>query len=440
MKRTLYLIPVVAFVVLGVTAVKAQDAKPTPTPTALTVKRVNVYSKSGRWCPMSTPTPTPTAATSTPSATAPSQEVCTAGIGDRVIVEVGGLSERIKAGALKPADLVLFLNGRPLAGVKGIPASTSDSDWVAFDLKRTNDSSDAWAALLGRPGFQRHRGVSVGVGLPDQQAFPADGNAQMIINLRLYHKGWAIFALIVLILTIALFFYLAKRTGIVRDTGPPKVTATERPYSLARIQAAFWFFLIIGSFIFLYLVTGDYNTITEQALILMGIGTGTALGAAMIDANKNESANEDLSQLEPQQARLQTEVAELTKQQTDLQNKIAAAGAAATDADKGTLSTITTSLSEKQAELTVVTNKINVAASGLTKPVTGGFRRDLLTDADGTNFHRFQMVAWTLILGFLFVVGVYKALSMPEFSGTLLALMGISAGTYLGFKIPEKQS
>jgi hypothetical protein len=26
---------------------------------------------------------------------------------------------------------------------------------------------------------------------------------------------------------------------------------------------------------------------------------------------------------------------------------------------------------------------------------------------------------------------------MPEFSGTLLGLMGISAGTYFGLKIPE---
>jgi hypothetical protein len=29
---------------------------------------------------------------------------------------------------------------------------------------------------------------------------------------------------------------------------------------------------------------------------------------------------------------------------------------------------------------------------------------------------------------------------MPEFSTTLLALMGISSGTYLGFKIPERQN
>jgi hypothetical protein len=27
---------------------------------------------------------------------------------------------------------------------------------------------------------------------------------------------------------------------------------------------------------------------------------------------------------------------------------------------------------------------------------------------------------------------------MPDFDNTLLALMGVSSGTYLGFKIPEK--
>ena len=32
------------------------------------------------------------------------------------------------------------------------------------------------------------------------------------------------------------------------------------------------------------------------------------------------------------------------------------------------------------------------------------------------------------------------ALSMPVFNGTLLALMGVSSGTYLGFMIPEKHS
>ena len=55
----------------------------------------------------------------------------------------------------------------------------------------------------------------------------------------------------------------------------------------------------------------------------------------------------------------------------------------------------------------------------------------------GVSFHRFQIAAWTIVLGIIFVTQVYKVLAMPDFNGSLLALLGISAGTYIGLKIPE---
>jgi len=68
-----------------------------------------------------------------------------------------------------------------------------------------------------------------------------------------------------------------------------------------------------------------------------------------------------------------------------------------------------------------------------------GFLTDLLSDASGISIQRFQVFTWTLILGLIFCVSVYKTLEMPQFSPTLLALMGISSGTYLAFKFPEKK-
>ena len=65
------------------------------------------------------------------------------------------------------------------------------------------------------------------------------------------------------------------------------------------------------------------------------------------------------------------------------------------------------------------------------------FLIDILSDANGVNFHRFQIAAWTVVLGIIFVTQVVRELAMPQFDGTLLGLMGISAGTYLGLKIPE---
>ena len=67
-----------------------------------------------------------------------------------------------------------------------------------------------------------------------------------------------------------------------------------------------------------------------------------------------------------------------------------------------------------------------------------GFVRDVLSDGGGYSFHRFQIFAWTIVLGIIFVSSVYNNLTMPEFSATLLGLMGISSGTYIGFKFPEK--
>ena len=343
-------------------------------------------------------------------------KLCKAGIGDKLIVDIENLSKDTNAG-----DLVLFLEGRPLNGVNAVRMDHR----LAFDLKRTDGSSQAWSALLAKPDLHPYRSVKVGVGFAGKEAFEfSDPKHPPKIALRIYYPFWAVLSFIGLVLTLVLFVYLAKTTGVIRDLSPPQLTATSRPYSLARTQAAFWFFLVIGSFIFLYLITGDYNTITEQALILMGIGTGTALGAAMIDATKNDTANNQLSELNPQQAQLQAEVIEL-------QGKVDAG--TATPEDK-------VQLDAKNAQLKEVAKKIADASSGLSKPTTDGFRRDLLTDVNGINFHRFQMLVWTIVLGFLFCAGVYSNLVMPQFSNTLLALMGISSGTYLGFKIPERQT
>jgi ABC-type Mn2+/Zn2+ transport system permease subunit len=63
---------------------------------------------------------------------------------------------------------------------------------------------------------------------------------------------------------------------------------------------------------------------------------------------------------------------------------------------------------------------------------------DIVSDANGVSFNRFQIAAWTVVLGIVFISRVYRELAMPTFSDTLLGLMGISAGTYLGLKIPEQ--
>ena len=65
------------------------------------------------------------------------------------------------------------------------------------------------------------------------------------------------------------------------------------------------------------------------------------------------------------------------------------------------------------------------------------FFKDVLTDGVTIGLHRFQMLVWTVVVFFVFWGAVWNRLALPEFDNTLLALMGISAGAYLGFKFPE---
>jgi hypothetical protein len=391
-----------------------------------------------------TPTPTPTPKPTPVQMTVKSVQTYTktegeAGMGEWIVVEVNGLPAAVEKDGLNPRSFVLYLNGRPLQGVTALPI---ESNKLAFQLKRTDESRDAWSTLLGRPSFQNHvRPVTVSVGEPGKQSVAFENPAKPSqMNLRVYHPWWAIGSLVVLVLLVIFFIYKAKTSNIIRDSNPPQPPAGEKkPYSLALTQAAWWFFLVIGSFIFIYLITGDYNTITEQALVLMGIGIGTALGASMIDATKRDTSGNELSALRPRQAALAAEVAALRAKEAELTARIGAA-AAPNPGDQQALRDTQVALSEKQTTLEETTKKIQEAEAGLSSPVSENFKNDLFTDANGLSLHRFQMAIWTVVLGVLFLIGVYKELAMPEFSTTMLALMGISAGTYLGFKIPEKQT
>jgi len=153
----------------------------------------------------------------------------------------------------------------------------------------------------------------------------------------------------------------------------------------------------------------------------------------MIDATKRDTADDQLASLKPAKAKLEEEL-------NQLETKVTGLAGAAMPEDKQALADAPAQMKETDSRLELTNKQIDEATSGLGKPVSERFDKDLLTHVNGVNLHRFQMVVWTIVLGFLFCVGVYKELAMPAFSATLLALMGISSGTYLGFKIPEKQN
>jgi hypothetical protein len=170
------------------------------------------------------------------------------------------------------------------------------------------------------------------------------------------------------------------------------------------------------------IVTGDYlNSINSTALILLGIGAGTVIGSAVIDDKKStpESVLAERNKIVEIKAKIDQLDADIKDLDRPRSPPIAAEA-------------LTQQRNDKAAE--------RKEALSSYRKLTGqseDFLTDILSDANGVSFHRFQMAAFTLVLGFIFIRGVYDNLAMPEFNTTLMGLLGLSAGTYLGLKIPE---
>lgn len=327
------------------------------------------------------------------------------GLGEILAVEVAGL-DAFLAAAGGMGKVVLFLDGVPLSDLNPLGLRL-DRGWLVFRLDRGEDDDRAWHLLLGTP-TSLVREVSVTVGRDAEHPLPTEVEDFPLAVIYPWEMG--IFAVLLLVATIGLVT-AARRSDLLRDRTAEVPAGAARPFSLARCQMAWWSFLVVAAYVFIWLALDELDTITPSVLGLIGIGSGTALGARLIDQQKKQSQDEAEAAL------------------TQAQAKAAPAAEAAADPATSILQRAEMArLAQRTAEL-----------QGAVKGASRGFWRDVLWDGGGMSLHRFQIVVWTLVLGIIFAASVYTELTMPDFSATLLGLMGISSGTYLGFKLPERQ-
>jgi len=213
-------------------------------------------------------------------------------------------------------------------------------------------------------------------------------------------------------------FYLVPYTNIVRDQGPNPGPSTYKTYSLARCQMALWFFVVLGSFLLIYLEKGD-DTLSKTALIVMGISFGTTAAAKTVDAGKVAQAQSQQNAIAPKLAEAKAQLQKFQSIAPQVEDGHALVG-------------------EAQAEIVNLQKQLNDAQQAAMPQPSEAFVPDLLTDDGGAALHRFQMAVWTLVIAAMFIHDVYVNLAMPNFPDTLLGLMGISNGLYVGLKIPEK--
>ena len=202
------------------------------------------------------------------------------------------------------------------------------------------------------------------------------------------------FALVAAGFLFAFFHHFGRTDSITPIPGVPMPAGYRAPYSLARFQLLWWSGIVTASYVAILTITGSMDTITTGTMALMGIVGGTSVLAAFQDRRLGDD--------------------ETRRQQHATAYRTAAA---ANPPDHATMA----------------------ASLNQIYPPTRGWLTDLLSDAAGYNIHRLQLLAWTMVLGVTFLYEVTRTLGMPELSANLLALTGISNGTYFGFKMQEQQ-
>jgi hypothetical protein len=244
-----------------------------------------------------------------------------------------------------------------------------------------------------------------------------------MVRINPYPRGMAgaaVFAALALALGL---LYAAWNTRLLRDGDYTS------PFSLAKNQMALWFFIIFSAFLFVTVSTGQAAAMSTTALTLIGISGGTALAAVFIERRKDSIDDKQRVELEAEKSRLIDELdgKDGLKLKRNVQN-IDPTEAARLDALINTriqrLDVVNKALEEKPAPAPLKSR---------------GWLTDILSDEHGLSFHRLQMAAWTVAMVGVFAVAVWRTFAMADFDATMLGLLGISSGTYLGFKFPERE-
>lgn len=258
------------------------------------------------------------------------------------------------------AQVRLFLDGTEFANIELEPtdmrADTYDAT-LSVDIA-DDDTLATWARIIRRSDFASTvAGVGVSVGVTSGRPFPSHATLRLRVLPPYWMVGVGLFGALVIFVVCV----LAVRTPLLRDSNGQENNA---PFSLARHQMAFWTVVVVGSYVYIAMLTGGISAPNATALYLIGISGSTGLVAGSIDQRRRSNGDH--------------------------------------------------------------------------RPLTHeNWFEDLLSDDNGVSIHRLQILIWTLVLGFFYILEVYHSLAMPEFDAAQLGLLGISSGLYVGFKFPE---
>jgi hypothetical protein len=325
----------------------------------------------------------------------------TIALGDTITVLTNQLPSLLAEAECRKSGqkVTLFLDGKPMVGVPINPPSNPAGELISFLLVRNAATQGFWDGILGAPEGQ-FRSVAVSVGLNDRFALPSNST----VNFNVVPAGLFLTWVGVLAVALVLFATLASRSNLLRDSNaqPDPMMKERAAFSAARVQAAFWFFVVLCCYLFISVITGDFlRSMTTGALAILGLAAATAAGSASIDAAK------DTHDVRVQNAGVVSMAAAFSLNQP---------GGVPADP-------------EKKYALDQAAAKARGASQG--------FLIDVLSDVNGVSFQRFQLLVWTVVLGIIFCWTTWKSLALPPLDAGLLGTYFVSSATFLSLKLPE---
>ncbi len=335
------------------------------------------------------------------------------------------------------SKISLWINGICFKSIHPMMAINNNS--LLFKLKYDSSANSPWVLFYAYPFYYKfEHNVAITAGTNNIE-FKYSSTA--ITNTKLFTSVWwqVWIVLPVFILFIILLIYYAK--GLVRDTymfsgtgvyisykkGDRSNAAagilhyTDLPYSLARSQFFFWLIIIFFSMVYIWAFKDALAEPTGTILLLLGLSGGTFYISNLIDKSGNSTA---LAPVAPA----------AVPGAPPISSDPAAVISSTTQTATPVLSPITGAPIAPQT-ITQLTNYLKTRNPAESSYYT--FISDILNDGKGISLHRLQLVLFTAFLGIDFIWQVMYGLSLPQFSQTLMTLMGISSVTYAGMKTNE---
>lgn len=340
-------------------------------------------------------------------------------MGEPLTVCIAGLYNWTYVQKNKPSTLRLAIGGHVLETIAPSTVGPPDQEYLNFIIKIDgSDSPDwkEWASIVEAARSPGHSELPISVAVTQtKQLAQSDFYAPLISYPE--HSSYLV---LLFVLLLGALLVLAAKSNLLRYTvGKLPAPPNRPPFSLGLAQMALWFYLVLAAYVYICVTMRQVRIPIGSALGLLGISATTGLAAVFVDIQKKDPAADERNKLLVESASLNTRIGQITAPNTALSS-----------ADGKEFAEKTSRLAEIGARLAQLPTPL--------PPSSKGIITDLLDDGDGISFHRFQIAIWTIVLGAVFVWGVYRNLTMPEFDASLLTLMGISSGTYVGFKFPEK--